>query len=265
MNVIQTDLPGVLILECMIQTAGVLLRRRLDPAESVALLGSLERVRFRKPVGPGDRLAADVALVGRRGILSRFRAEAAVNGRAVCQAEFTIGRRIDPLPDLPPEADDRPLALDGVPLADLPVQGADAIMRIIPHRFPFLLVDALYSVSDNRVVGLKNVSGNEAFFNGHFPSCPVMPGTLMVGTLAQVGAVCVLNRPGNAGKMPFFMGVEHARFRQPVRPGDRLIVDVRQTVFRQNVGKADGRILIGSGLAAEARISFALVERPPAG
>ncbi|MDD5676717.1 MAG: 3-hydroxyacyl-ACP dehydratase FabZ [Kiritimatiellae bacterium] len=136
------------------------------------------------------------------------------------------------------------------------------IMNIIPHRYPFILVDAVYFMGADRIVALKNVTGNEFFFNGHFPKYPIMPGTLLVEAIAQAGAVFILDKPENKGKLAYFMGVEKARFRRSVWPGDQILIDVRQMVTRPRVGKAHGRIFVGPHLVAEARISFVLVDRP---
>ena len=95
------------------------------------------------------------------------------------------------------------------------------IREIIPHRYPFLLVDRIISVEDGRkAVGLKNVSANEPFFQGHFPDYPVMPGVLIIEAMAQVGAVAILKMPEFAGKIAFFAGIDKARFRRQVFPGD---------------------------------------------
>ncbi|MBI2442181.1 MAG: 3-hydroxyacyl-ACP dehydratase FabZ [Lentisphaerae bacterium] len=135
-------------------------------------------------------------------------------------------------------------------------------MNIIPHRYPFILVDAIYFKDDKHIIGLKNVTANEPFFNGHFPKYPIMPGTLLVEAIAQVGAVFILGKPQNQGRLAYFTTVELARFRRPVRPGDQLVIDVCETAVRPRVGKATGLIFVGRRLAVEARISFALVDLP---
>ncbi|HLU20940.1 MAG TPA: 3-hydroxyacyl-ACP dehydratase FabZ, partial [Bacillaceae bacterium] len=97
------------------------------------------------------------------------------------------------------------------------------IKEIIPHRYPFLLVDRIVEIEDEkRAVGIKNVSANEEFFNGHFPDYPVMPGVLIVEALAQVGAVAMLKKEENRGKLAFFAGIDNCRFKRQVKPGDQL-------------------------------------------
>jgi 3-hydroxyacyl-[acyl-carrier-protein] dehydratase len=135
--------------------------------------------------------------------------------------------------------------------------GAREIQEIIPHRYPFLLVDRIVELEEGkRVVGIKNVTVNEPFFQGHFPGYPVMPGVLIVEAIAQTGAVALLKRPENAGKLAFIAGVDNCRFRQQVRPGDQLRIEVEFLKFRGSTGRARGRALVGDKLAAEAEILF---------
>jgi|GEM_PF-28692 len=254
-------LPGVLILEAMIQTGGAAIRQFLDIQNDVAFLHTLDNVKFRKPVLPGDRLMSDVVLERFRKGIVKFRATATVRDQNVCEAEFTVGLSAN-VPEYNQGAEfTPPLIMDNTPLQTAPLKGINGIMNIIPHRYPFILVDAVYFEGENRIVALKNVTGNESFFNGHFPKYPIMPGTLLVEAIAQAGAVFILGKPENKGKLAYFMAVDMARFRRPVRPGDQLLIDVRQTAMRSRVGKAHGRIFVGSYLVVEARISFVLVDR----
>ena len=255
-------LPGVLILEAMIQTGGAAFSQFLDIPNDVAFLRTLDNIKFRKPVLPGDRLMSDVTLERFRKGIVKFRATATVRDQQVAQAEFTVGLSAN----VPEHSADTefapPLIMDATPLRTAPINNINGIMNIIPHRYPFILVDAVYFEGENRIVALKNVTGNESFFNGHFPKYPIMPGTLLVEAIAQTGAVFILGKPENKGKLAYFMAVDMARFRRRVRPGDQLLIDVLQTASRPCVGKAHGRIFVGPHLVAEARISFALLDRP---
>ena len=137
---------------------------------------------------------------------------------------------------------------------------SEQIQQFIPHRPPFLLVDRIVELeSGKRIVGEKRVSlDRDDFLRGHFPEYPVMPGVLIVEALAQTGAVLVMQDPTQAGKVPLFARIDNCRFRQQVRPGDVLRLEVEVTSFRAPVGKAHARALVGDKLACEADLTFAL-------
>jgi 3-hydroxyacyl-[acyl-carrier-protein] dehydratase len=129
------------------------------------------------------------------------------------------------------------------------------IMEMIPHRQPFLMIDRVVDmVANERATGIKNVSINESYFQGHFPARPVMPGVLIIEAMAQTAAVLVVHTlgPASEGKLVYFMSVDNARFRRPVFPGDRLDVHVTKQRHRGNVWKFEGRARVGDNLMAEA-------------
>ncbi len=141
-------------------------------------------------------------------------------------------------------ADDQAIQLD-----------VQRIMEMIPHRHPFLMIDKVVDVVANeRATGIKNVSINENFFQGHFPARPVMPGVLIIEAMAQTAAVLVVHTlgPESEGKLVYFMSVDNARFRRPVFPGDRLDVHVVKQRRRGNVWKFEGHARVGANLMAEA-------------
>jgi 3-hydroxyacyl-[acyl-carrier-protein] dehydratase len=137
---------------------------------------------------------------------------------------------------------------------------AEQIQALIPHRPPFLLIDRVVEIqSGKRIVGIKNVSLDaDVYLRGHFPDYPVMPGVLIVEALAQAGAVLVMQDRSHAGKIPYFARIDNCRFRQQVRPGDTLRLEVEVTSFREPVGKAHARALVDGKLACEADLTFAL-------
>ncbi|MFC7440038.1 3-hydroxyacyl-ACP dehydratase FabZ [Laceyella putida] len=133
------------------------------------------------------------------------------------------------------------------------------IQEIIPHRYPFLLVDQIVECDPGkRAVGIKNVTVNESFFQGHFPDYPVMPGVLIIEALAQVGAVIVLGLEENKGKLAFFAGIDNVRFREQVKPGDTLTLEVEMIRLRGSVGKGKGVARVGDKVVAEGELMFAI-------
>jgi 3-hydroxyacyl-[acyl-carrier-protein] dehydratase len=137
------------------------------------------------------------------------------------------------------------------------------IQALLRHRYPFLLLDRVLELERmKRVVGLKNVSVNEPFFSGHFPGAPIMPGVLIVECMAQCGAVLLLTEiQDRDDKLVFFTGIEKARFRRPVIPGDQLRIEVNVLTWRRITGRMDGKVFVDGKLVAEAIISCALVDR----
>jgi len=132
------------------------------------------------------------------------------------------------------------------------------LQAILPHRYPFLLVDRIVELEEGkRAVGLKNVTINEAFFTGHFPQYPVMPGVLIVEALAQVSAVIMLTKAGNEGRLGLLAGIDHCRFKKQVKPGDQLHLEVEITRVKGAVGKGRGIAMVDGEIVCETDLVFA--------
>jgi 3-hydroxyacyl-[acyl-carrier-protein] dehydratase len=140
------------------------------------------------------------------------------------------------------------------------------IQKILPHRYPFLMVDAILEIERlKRIVGVKNVTINESHFQGHFPGKPVMPGVLIIEAMAQTGGLLLLLEiPDRDNKLLYFVAVDNARFRRPVVPGDQLNLEVKVVSWRGDFCKLDGRATVAGQLVAEATLMCKMVEREPA-
>ena len=152
---------------------------------------------------------------------------------------------------------------DAPPVAKLGSIDIERIMRMLPHRYPLLLVDRVIEIeADSHAVGLKNVSINEPQFQGHFPQRPVMPGVMIVESMAQTAGVLVVYTlgPEAKGKLVYFMSIDACRFRRPIVPGDVMHVHVRKDRSRGNVWRFDCRTLVDGRLAAEAKISAMILD-----
>ena len=138
------------------------------------------------------------------------------------------------------------------------------IKELIPHRYPFLLIDGIQTLTPNEsAIGIKSVSVNEPFFEGHFPDRPVMPGVLIIESMAQTAGCLVVVSLGkeSEGKLVYFMTIENARFRKPVVPGDRMVINVQKLRSRGSVFKFSGKAFVGEVLAAEATFSAMIVDK----
>ena len=139
----------------------------------------------------------------------------------------------------------------------------EGILDILPHRYPFLLVDRVLELEAGRILALKNVTFNEPHFTGHFPGVPLMPGVLVVEAMAQAGGVMMLHdMPDRHSKLIYFTGIDNCRFRRPVVPGDQLLLEVKVVKRRQRFAVLHGVARVGDEVAAEADLSSALVDRP---
>ncbi len=144
--------------------------------------------------------------------------------------------------------------------ADSDVLDCEGVMRLLPHRYPFLLVDRVLKIEGNQITGLKNVTWNEPYFPGHFPGHPIMPGVLQLEAIAQVAGMLMLRNTENSNLIAYFMAAEKVKWRKPVRPGDTLIISVELMKMRGKIGKAKGVCKVQGEVVSEAEVTFMLRE-----
>jgi UDP-3-O-[3-hydroxymyristoyl] N-acetylglucosamine deacetylase/3-hydroxyacyl-[acyl-carrier-protein] dehydratase len=135
------------------------------------------------------------------------------------------------------------------------------LLNILPHRYPFLLVDRILKIEGGeKITGLKNVTINEPFFQGHFPGHPIMPGVLQLEAMAQVAGLLMLRSGENAGKVAYFMSANNVKWRKPVRPGDQLIIEIEMGRARAKIAKAKGVCKVAGEIVSEAEVMFSIVD-----
>jgi 3-hydroxyacyl-[acyl-carrier-protein] dehydratase len=144
----------------------------------------------------------------------------------------------------------------------MPILDVNEIRRILPHRYPMLLVDRIVELEPERIVGIKNVTGNEPFFSGHFPDFPVMPGVMIVEAMAQTAGVLVLKSiEDRASKLVLLVSIEYAKFRKPVVPGDQLRMELQMLKRKASVAKMSGKATVDGVLVAEAEVMCKLEDK----
>jgi len=248
-------MPGVLQVEAMEQVAQLAVRSRLDPeGEGEIYLKSLGKVKFRKPANPGDRLQIEVDVLGVADGEARIRAANRIQAGVSCQAEMVLGVR----PRVGPQHFDREYGvIDKSAGIAMDVNG---IAAIIPHRFPFLLVDYIVSFSDPHVLAVKNVTISDPILHHCSPDHVVLPGSVQAEIIAQAGAVLMLSRPENKGKIAYFMSIDESQCLQPVFPGDQLRIDVELPESKSRFGRGHGSLSVAGREVSRTMMTFAVVD-----
>ncbi len=247
--------PGVLQVEAMFQTTIPLLKDKLDPAGTKDIyIKKIGKVKFRKPALPGDRLFIDVEIRSFDGVDAEIAATNSVRDGVTCQATFTVSVREREF-DLPVPSEFNDIDKPAKPEMDI-VQ----IMDIIPHRYPFLLIDYIASVDGTTVVAVKNVTGTEPFTHHYSEEYATLPSSVQVEIIAQAGCVHTLLRPENKGKIAYFMSISDVEFLAPARPGDQLEIIVELPPGGSKFGKGAGEIKVHGKTIAKGNIAFALVD-----
>jgi len=205
-------------------------------------------------------IVGDLSLLGRpvRGHLIAVRPSHAANCEMVRQivAQMTKPLRAAQTFIPPPQGGETPKPV----ISEAGAMNIEQIMKLMPHRPPFLLVDRIIKSDSNKITGIKNITMNEGYFQGHFPGHPIMPGVLQLEAIAQVAGVLLLKQIEAANQVAYFMSAENVKWRRPVVPGDTLIVEVEMTKVRGRIGKAKGVCKVGEEIVSEAEVTFMLRE-----
>ena len=247
-------MPGVLQVEAMKQLGELAVRPLLDPAgELDVYMRVVEKVKFRRPNNPGDRVRVEAEVLSVENGEAVVKAQTSNNSGVTCEAKITLATRpksgASAMPVLHTEFDKS----DATPM------DVAKIMSLIPHRYPFLLIDYIAKVEGDHVIAVKNLTGNEEIFS-QAGDYAVMPESLLCEITAQSGCALVLARPGNEGKLGYFMSIDRAEIFEPVYPGDQLIVDIELPPAKGRFGKGTGYIKVGEKVVFQITLMFAIVD-----
>lgn len=254
--------PGVLILESMAQAAGLLVFKTKDlkPRASLYMYAGVSKARFKSIVYPGDQMVIDVRLKTERRNVVFLSAKAMVGDTVVCEAELTIVGidEADMMQSISERAS-RKQILSPVEQDPISGMGIQAILKCLPHRAPFLLIDRVLSISDKltKIQVLKSTTVNEPFYQGHFPEKPVFPGVMLLEAMAQTAGVLAVKRSEEAGKtnqMFLFAGIDNAKFKRVVQPGDQIIIDVEFLQEKSSIGFYRGKATVDGEVVCTAEL-----------
>ena len=247
--------PGVLQVEAICQLAEVLLRKKLDPElKGDFFLKTIRKVKFRRPNNPGDRLIIELDVTAVNGDSADFTAVVKNGSGVACNAQGTVAIRPktpDTTPILPFGECDKGINCE---------MDAPAIQNLIPHRFPFMLVDYVCKLEGSHVMGIKNLTQGEPLLRTYDDGYCVLMGAIQAEMTAQTGAIYMLSREENRGKLAYFMGIDEIQFHRPVFPGQQLRLEIDMPDTKSKFGKGSGCLYADGELASEPSMLFALVD-----
>lgn len=247
-------MPGVLQVEAMFQLCHFLVGKELDPDGTQDIyLRKLSRVKFRKPVSPGDRLIVEAELLRKDETSAEFKTTACIAAGISCQAVITVSARPKEKPTTFPSEFNEFDFNETVPMT--PVK----IMETIPHRFPFLYADYVTGLGENTICVVKNLSGNEPIFRGYKDGYAVLPGSIQCEFLAQCGAIKMLLQESNKGRIAYFASISEFEVFHPVFPGDQLVCDTEVPGGDCKFGRGNGTIRVDGKIVCSISLSFAIV------
>ena len=248
-------MPGVLQLETMKQLCELAVRNVLDPAGAADVyLKEVNKVKFRRPANPGDRLKIEAEILELEANCALFKTTISTAAGVASEAQITLAVRAK---DSAPEA--MPQLYNEYDKNDAVLMDISKVMDLMPHRFPFLLIDYVASMEGERVIAVKNVTANEPLFANDTEQ-KVLPESILCEIAAQSGCACVLARPENAGKIGYFMAIEHAESLAPVYPGDQLVIDLILPTGKSRFGKGGCEMRVDGKTVFKINLMFAIVD-----
>ena len=248
-------MPGVLQVEAMKQLAQIAVQKKLDPSgKNDVYMKVVERVKFRKPNLPGDRLKIDVEVESVTDTEAMITASTSNNAGLTCQAKITLGVRPRQYPDAMPQL------FNEYDKSASTAKDINEIMSIVPHRYPFLLIDNIVKIEGDHIIAVKNTTANEEIYCGYTPDYAVLPESLQCEIIAQAGCACVLSRPENKGKLGYFMSIDRAEAFHPIFPGDQMVCELDIPPGQSRFGKGTGSIKVGDKIVFAITLMFAIVD-----
>ena len=247
-------MPGVLQIEAMKQLAELSARPELAKSDDEDIhIAKLEKVKFRKPVVPGDRLRITAELVDETPDSRRFRTRVCIGEEVASEALMTLKMRVIPDPASLPPAVCEFDRTDAVPM------DIARLKELMPHRYPFLFIDYLARQDGENMVAIKNITVNDSFFR-NAPDNMAMPESLLCEMAAQSGCACVLSRPENQGKLGFFMAIESMESLAPIIPGDQVVINIHLPPSKSRFGKGNGEAVVDGRVVFKISLMFAIVD-----
>ncbi|WP_176014891.1 3-hydroxyacyl-ACP dehydratase FabZ [Victivallis sp. Marseille-Q1083] len=248
-------MPGVLQLEAMRQLGELAVHDRLKPDDSRQVyMRVIEKVKFRKPILPGDRMKIEAEVLECADGEAVIQARTGNSGGLTCEAKITLAMREKSSPAAMPEL------YNEFDLSEHTAMDVTKIMAMVPHRYPFLLIDSVARIEGDRIIAIKNVSLNEEMFAATATDFAVLPEALQCEIIAQSGCACVLSRPENQGKLGYFMSIDRAESFGPIYPGDQLICEIVLPPSKSRFGKGTGTIRVGEREVFRITLMFAIVD-----
>lgn len=247
-------MPGVLQVEAIAQLAELAVWKRLDPERKHDIyIKELNKVKFRRPNNPGDRIRIEAEVVSCDSEQAKINAVVYNNGGVASQAEMVLGVRQKEWDLTIPE-------FNQYDKTDECLWDVPAIMGYIPHRFPFLFVDHVVKLEGYHVTGVKNATNTESIFREYEDGYMVLTDSVLPEIVAQAGCIYMLSNEENKGKIAYFMGIEHSDFYAPVHPGDQMRLEVDIPNCSKRFGKGEGYMYVNDRMISHTNITFALVE-----